>query len=234
MPRPQSQQRTSMTSVPAANMPIRQPTSRHHSHSVSLGTINGSHRVTRRKSMTSTVSNNAAAFKAAINSGASIQGTLGQKNRRSMPVKPSGSNRAMDLMSVDNGNQGEDKDTVLMNIDNTDNSNQGCGNAMGGSAVSDGQLLSERGDPGCKARIRRASEGAHLAKGESKRTSGELRCEKCGKGYKHSSCLTKHLSVSSQFPHFGIRPLLAPSQTRLSIALVVSRIPRSLYGWIYC
>lgn len=46
-----------------------------------------------------------------------------------------------------------------------------------------------------KARARRASEGAHLAKGEGRRGSGELRCEKCGKGYKHSSCLTKHLSV---------------------------------------
>lgn len=46
-----------------------------------------------------------------------------------------------------------------------------------------------------KARARRASEGAHLSKSEGKRASGELRCEKCGKGYKHSSCLTKHLSV---------------------------------------
>ncbi|KAL8667250.1 MAG: hypothetical protein Q9202_000823 [Teloschistes flavicans] len=45
-----------------------------------------------------------------------------------------------------------------------------------------------------KARARRASEGAHLSKSEGKRASGELRCEKCGKGYKHSSCLTKHLS----------------------------------------
>ena len=46
-----------------------------------------------------------------------------------------------------------------------------------------------------RARVRRASEGAHLSKGEGKRSSGELRCEKCGKGYKHSSCLTKHLLV---------------------------------------
>ncbi|KAI9787337.1 MAG: hypothetical protein M1835_002804 [Candelina submexicana] len=48
--------------------------------------------------------------------------------------------------------------------------------------------------PSNKSRVRRASEGAHLVKGNSKRESGgELRCEKCGKGYKHSSCLTKHL-----------------------------------------
>lgn len=144
--------------------------------------------------MTSTVSNNAAAFKAAVNGGGSnISGCLGQKNRRSMPVKSTGSNRAMDPMSVDNDGQAEDNNTVLMNIDNTASSTQSCGNAVGGSAVSDGPQPSEHGNPGCKARIRRASEGAHTAKGESKRASGELRCEKCGKGYKHSSCLTKHL-----------------------------------------
>lgn len=44
-----------------------------------------------------------------------------------------------------------------------------------------------------KSRNRRASEGSHLMKGSSKK--GELRCEHCGKGYKHSSCLTKHMYV---------------------------------------
>jgi hypothetical protein len=67
-------------------------------------------------------------------------------------------------------------------------------------AISDGPPLSampehEKGNS--KSRIRRASEGSRLGKSEPKRTSGsELRCEKCGKGYKHSSCLTKHLSVT--------------------------------------
>ena len=223
MPRPQSQHRTSTTSVPSSNTPIRQPTSRHHSHSVSLGTMNVSNRVTRRKSMTSTVSNNAAAFKAAVNGGGSnLSGSLNQKNRRSMPVKPTGSSRAKDPMSVDNDGQVEDNNTVLMNIDKTANSTQAYANAIGRSAVSDGPQLSEHGDPSCKARIRRASEGAHITKGESKRVSGELRCEKCGKGYKHSSCLTKHLLVSSKFPHFGFRPSLASSQARFSITLVLS------------
>ncbi|KAI9837983.1 MAG: hypothetical protein M1819_006137 [Sarea resinae] len=44
-----------------------------------------------------------------------------------------------------------------------------------------------------KARARRASEGQHLVKGERRPNGSELRCEKCGKNYKHSSCLTKHL-----------------------------------------
>lgn len=67
-------------------------------------------------------------------------------------------------------------------------------------AIADGPPLAampehEKGNS--KSRIRRASEGSRLSKGDGKRTSGsELRCEKCGKGYKHSSCLTKHLSVA--------------------------------------
>jgi hypothetical protein len=45
-------------------------------------------------------------------------------------------------------------------------------------------------------RNRRASEGSYLVRGEGKRVSNELRCDQCGKGYKHSSCLTKHMCVS--------------------------------------
>ncbi|EED20138.1 C2H2 finger domain protein, putative [Talaromyces stipitatus ATCC 10500] len=44
-----------------------------------------------------------------------------------------------------------------------------------------------------KNRNRRASEGSHLVRGEGKRVSKEIRCDQCGKGYKHSSCLTKHM-----------------------------------------
>ncbi|KIV88545.1 hypothetical protein, variant [Exophiala mesophila] len=44
-----------------------------------------------------------------------------------------------------------------------------------------------------KNRNRRASEGSYLIKGEGKKSSSDLKCDTCGKGYKHSSCLTKHL-----------------------------------------
>jgi len=44
-----------------------------------------------------------------------------------------------------------------------------------------------------KNRNRRASEGSHLIKGGGKRVTSEVRCDTCGKGYKHSSCLTKHM-----------------------------------------
>jgi len=79
-----------------------------------------------------------------------------------------------------------------------------------GSAIVDEpslETLPENEKGNGKARVRRASEGSRLGKGEGKRASGaELRCDKCGKGYKHSSCLTKHLSVSPSFagPHFFV------------------------------
>ena len=81
------------------------------------------------------------------------------------------------------------------------------GSARDGSAVVDDPPLSsglESNGSNNKGRGRRASEGAHVIRGEGKRMSGgELRCDQCGKGYKHSSCLTKHLSVptASRPPH---------------------------------
>ncbi|KLJ08413.1 hypothetical protein EMPG_16154, partial [Blastomyces silverae] len=62
---------------------------------------------------------------------------------------------------------------------------------LGGSGAS--AMNSSIGKPiSTKQRSRRASEGAHLIRGEGKRVMNELRCDRCGKGYKHSSCLTKH------------------------------------------
>lgn len=85
------------------------------------------------------------------------------------------------------------------------------------SAVADGFMTTENLGTMSKVKARRASEGSHLTKGENKRSSGELRCEKCGKGYKHSSCLTKHLSVFSgpfvmqlSALHLPLLPMLMP------------------------
>ena len=67
-------------------------------------------------------------------------------------------------------------------------------------ALTDGPSLAtmlEQDKAGSKSRNRRASEGSRLSKADaSKRSGSDLRCEKCGKGYKHSSCLTKHLLVT--------------------------------------
>jgi hypothetical protein len=63
-----------------------------------------------------------------------------------------------------------------------------------------------------KPRIRRASDGAPLTKEGRKTNRVELRCDKCGKGYKHSSCLTKHLSVLTLSYHRRCEPKSSPWQ----------------------
>lgn len=69
-----------------------------------------------------------------------------------------------------------------------------------------------------KNRNRRASEGSHLVKGEGKRSMAELRCDRCGKGYKHGSCLSKHMCVYSptlpcRLARFGACSMLALSRS---------------------
>lgn len=76
-------------------------------------------------------------------------------------------------------------------------------------------------------RARRASEGAHTlseSSGETVRSKSgvELKCDKCGKGYKHSSCLTKHLFVS---PPPGIMEALNPSLTFSLVTIILIRFP---------
>lgn len=73
----------------------------------------------------------------------------------------------------------------------------------GESAIEDdlNEDVEEDEDTGLKqSRMRRASEGQHLMKDGKKANGGDLKCDKCGKGYKHSSCLTKHLFVPTSFP----------------------------------
>jgi len=60
----------------------------------------------------------------------------------------------------------------------------------------DEEMDDDEGTTFNQSRMRRASEGQHLMKDGKKASGGDLKCDKCGKGYKHSSCLTKHLHVS--------------------------------------
>ena len=176
-----------MASTPPSSIPTRHSTSRHHSHSVSLGTVNLTHRVTRRKSMNASVVNSAAAIAAALQDD-------GHKssNRRSFNLKSTGSRG---LESNRDTSSSGDRWPLGNGYGNDEHAREQA--MRDDSAVADDFLPSEHVSNSSKTKARRASEGSYLTKGEGKRTSGELRCEKCGKGYKHSSCLTKHLSVFS-------------------------------------
>jgi hypothetical protein len=162
---------------------------RTHQHSLSAGSLNPAHRVTRRKSM----SNHAASISHPVREPPASTAS---------PFEP-GSYSSKKSSSVKSG-LGQ-KSAFPASLPSGNTFPQASYEAKYSSAVADGpplQSLPEVEKASGKARTRRASEGSQLRKGEGKRTSGgELRCETCGKGYKHSSCLTKHLSVSPLFPH---------------------------------
>lgn len=195
--RPASQHRPTSSTTPM-NVPIRNSGPRSHSHSVSLGTLNSHHRVTRRKSMTS---NNLTAMAAAVQGldeaswealvspdSHNLPGQAANTFRRAesnSTVRPASSNQSS--YTVLDQHQGHGINTPGFVPDTPD------------TEFADGQqehVPPESSKPATKTRNRRASDGAQLIKADGKRVSGELRCEKCGKGYKHSSCLTKHRLVA--------------------------------------
>ncbi|KAH7070437.1 hypothetical protein BKA63DRAFT_493471 [Paraphoma chrysanthemicola] len=180
--RPASQHRHSGSMVGSL------PKSRPHSNSLSVASLNPAHRVTRRKSMSSTAASNVAAMAAAA------KGTIGA------PLEGSSHPRRLSKPAS------QFRGPTLALHPEMASSMPGHGSpfapgsynpAVHSEAVTDGPALAsmpehEKGNS--KSRNRRASEGSRLSKGEGKRASAsDLRCDKCGKGYKHSSCLTKHL-----------------------------------------
>ncbi|KAK1781711.1 hypothetical protein QBC45DRAFT_38202 [Copromyces sp. CBS 386.78] len=184
--------RPSVSSNPIPALSIaRQPHSRTNSHSLLSGSLNSNHRVTRRKSMTNTGANVAALA-------AALQQESGDK---AMPL-PISINARRNTIS----RNGLSRSAVVGSLPSPPASlpthkfvtSDGTVN-MQDSAIDDEVHMS--GDEGNnsssganKSRNRRASDGQSAPKeGIRKINRPELRCEKCGKGYKHSSCLTKHL-----------------------------------------
>ena len=173
----------SMGSTPASTSSSRLSTSRHHSHSVSLGAANSSHRITRRKSINAGAAHSAAAVAAALQ-----EEVPGVSKRRSFNLKTTGSNRGFEPIKHEGSTS--DQYPFIEGYRRGKNTIE-----YEDFAVADEFLSPEHAGSGFEKKARRASEGSHLTKSEGKRSGVELRCEKCGKEYKHSSCLTKHLSV---------------------------------------
>ena len=138
----------------------------------------------------------------AVNNVAAIAAALGDMDekgsasskRGSLNLKTAATSRGVE--SSRHGSTSRDRFALGGLLGNAENSNEEAMDDQE-SAVEDDLLPNENVSTESKARARRASEGSYLTKNEGKRSSGELRCDKCGKGYKHSSCLTKHLSVYS-------------------------------------
>lgn len=172
--------------------------------------------------MTSTVVNNVAAIVAAAGVAEEPTGPSQQSRRRSYTVK-SGGGRVVDSASVGKPNSINHAGRTRGNDDVFDGEPE---SAMDESAVVDGVAGLDSIGNISKARARRASEGSYLSRNEGKKSNGELRCEKCGKGYKHSSCLTKHLLVSLA-KHLFYTLMIFPSFLRRFLFSITQ-----LWSWI--
>ncbi|KAJ5468157.1 hypothetical protein N7475_005909 [Penicillium sp. IBT 31633x] len=158
----------------SVSRPLPNPSQRHHTHSISLGALNPNHRVTRRKSVTTAV-NAAAALAASMEGGESTSLPMAA-HRRSLAGR-----KGPESGSI--GNVSGFSSYLSRSINSASQDPPTARKDSPGSDQSDGKS---------KNRNRRASEGAQL-KAEGKRASAAIRCDRCGKGYKHGSCLSKHM-----------------------------------------
>ena len=156
---------------------------------MSLAATNPHHRVSRRKSVNNSASSTAAA--------AIVAALREHGDASSIPVavhrKSIGSKKAVETQSMNvrpsmhsyfSGGDDDNEDVDILGQDSSsDILDEG---AIDEDVTSVKQLT-------IKNRNRRASEGSHLIRGGGKRVTSEVRCDTCGKGYKHSSCLTKHM-----------------------------------------
>ncbi|KAM0334299.1 hypothetical protein ACHAQA_001322 [Verticillium albo-atrum] len=177
--------RSSVSAASASGLMTRQAHSRNSSHSILSSSLNANHRVTRRKSMTNNTTNVAAveaALKEANADGSSAM-PIGSGSRRNTTSKSAAARAA--IMASLPSPPASLPPQHLFQMDKRE---------MHESAIDDDpQDMSADEGLDKKARARRASDGQPLIKERRKSNRVELRCEKCGKGYKHSSCLTKHL-----------------------------------------
>jgi hypothetical protein len=177
-----------MSTSSGSSLPVRTNHSRHHSHSVSAGSLNPNHRITRRKSVSASATNAAAVAAAAREAGdSSLAMAIPVSSRRSTMSRGAGSKSAG--VATPPSSLPTHRISLMASRHKTERDE---------SAIDDDQNdeMDEEDSSLNKSRMRRASEGQQLVKGDGKKTNtNDLRCEKCGKGYKHSSCLAKHLFV---------------------------------------
>lgn len=180
---------------------------------MSLGAVNPNHRVTRRKSVTTATvtSAAAAAVAAATVKDPSSGDSAGVPMPASVNCRPSGRKPLMESSSVGlpsgftaatsspsffsrSMNSPGYQDPSVAGKLSVPNQSSLAPNA-GSTATNTPPNPSNLSASSSKNRSRRVSEGAPPTR-EGKRSLVELRCERCGKGYKHGSCLSKHMCVS--------------------------------------
>lgn len=161
----------------ASSVPSRQSVSR--AHPASLGAASNIHRIGRRKSSSAFAPANTAAIEAAVEH-AVAEGTTFTHRRSSISKSA--------LAALNEGG----RPAVVSNMHHNHHHHSHHLSVPENVALVDGPGLASfpAVDP-TKSR-RRASDGSRLSKKE-KGTAVDLKCEHCGKAYKHGSCLSKHL-----------------------------------------
>ncbi|PTB64276.1 hypothetical protein BBK36DRAFT_1207295 [Trichoderma citrinoviride] len=189
--RPLTHQRSPMSSSATSALAGRQSHARtnSHSHSLLAGALNPTHRITRRKSVTTSGANVAAlaaALRESEQSGAVPIASGGRRNTsNAMTAKQASAQRTGLVDSLPSPPASLPNKSVLeAKREVTDSAIDDDSNELSADEAAAHQDQS---------RIRRASDGQPLTKDGKKSSRVEVRCETCGKGYKHSSCLTKHL-----------------------------------------
>ncbi|CAK7275264.1 hypothetical protein SEPCBS57363_006592 [Sporothrix epigloea] len=192
-------------------LPSRVPHSRNGSHSIIGAALNSGHRVSRRKSMTIPGTTNVAAVAAilqeadALAHGAhrnALSKVGGNVVSSSLGGLPRGTSAMAAALAV-SGSIGRTGSLPLpsppaslptrkfLTADSSaidDDLNDMSDGDLEPASLSDASAIALE-----LARARLASDGQSLLKEGRRSSRMELRCKQCGKGYKHSSCLTKHL-----------------------------------------
>lgn len=188
-------QRPSLSSSLSGISNARQSHSRNNSHTTISGPLTTGNRVARRKSVSNNTAN--AAVVAAVAAIGDIHDKVpalpisigNRRTSRSGGLRPEASGLG-GLPSPPASMPAQKLLNMERNLEPSD------------SAVDDQEAAStEENESSDKVLLRRGSDGQPLAKEGRKFNRPEIHCQHCGKGYKHSSCLTKHLFVplSSSF-----------------------------------
>jgi hypothetical protein len=202
---------SSASSATGSLAPSRQSHSRNNSHSVLVGPANAN-RVTRRKSMTNPAANAAA-----------VAAALQEAGDRAMPLPIAVSSRRNTMSKGSRSALAGSLPSPPASLPSHKFSTADGSGVPQDSAIDDdlNDVSADEGETDLQqARVRRASDGQPFAKeGGRKSSRPDLRCDKCGKGYKHSSCLTKHLFVPAFISHsFPRRVLLSQSRQAWAIS----------------
>ncbi|KAG5952068.1 hypothetical protein E4U53_001707 [Claviceps sorghi] len=181
--RPLTLQRPSLSSPPASAIPGRQSHARNNSHSLLSSSLNAHHRITRRKSVTTPVPN-VAALTAAVSNGDQTGAIPIVNSSRRQPVSKTALARTSLAASLPSPPASLPTHRTVPELKHEHQE----------SAIDDGNDASA--DEAAKSRMsrsRRASDDQSLLKDGKKSNRIEVRCNECGKSYKHGSCLIKHL-----------------------------------------